>query len=72
MDWQTAFTNAAAQHSNLIASGKIPQWIAYADLHPVITAGGDSKRLTWWNWFMKLNTVRLYNLLPVTFDPPGD
>lgn len=48
------------------------RWQIYANQHPKVNKKGERITLTWWQMFMRINVVRVYNdLEPLQF-PPND
>jgi len=46
------------------------KWSNYANLHPKNNKLGETIRLTWWQAFLSINLIRVYNGLEVLPEPP--
>lgn len=47
-------------------------WWDYAHNHPVKNRKGETILLFAMNWFLKVNVTRIYNGLPIQWEPPTD
>lgn len=48
------------------------RWQQYANNHPKTNKKGETYNLTWWQQFMAINVVRVFNDQPIQQYPPSE
>jgi len=69
---RNAFIKCVVAWKAAIAQDKTKLWADYAAKHPAKNKKGKLVALFAWNWFLKINIIRIYNNLEPILDPPSD
>lgn len=69
---RNAFRGCLAYHKKYITTSHVETWLRYAYRLHSTNRLGEKVAITWWNAFLHINIIRLYNDLPILEYPPED